>query len=217
MAQADPKIVAEMDRLIAEMNDCISRGGYSGNRWQRFPVQHEFDLLRIQATNLILKVCGRDSAHYEALNSIPENHQPYTLPSYLGALGAARQAYVSGLLADLRILVAAEILTEFTDQAEDLLRNQYVVAAASILGAVLEDSLRKLSDKHGVKYPAKTKLESLNVELCKAGVYAVQIQKRITHLGDIRNSADHGHFDAVKKDDVEDMLKFLRRFAADYL
>jgi hypothetical protein len=48
-------------------------------------------------------------------------------------------------------------------------------------------------------------------------VYSKLVQKRITALADIRNNADHGHFDKFSSDDVEDMVKWLRRFTADYL
>ncbi len=36
-------------------------------------------------------------------------------------------------------------------------------------------------------------------------------------LADIRNNADHGHFDKFKREDVEDMVKWVKRFGADYL
>ena len=51
----------------------------------------------------------------------------------------------------------------------------------------------------------------------RAGVYDKFVQKRITALADIRNNADHGHFNKYKLEDVEDMIKWVRRFSADYL
>ena len=77
--------------------------------------------------------------------------------------------------------------------------------------------MRKLCDKHGQIVPDKTTIGKLNDTLMKAGVYDKLIHKRITALADIRNNADHGHFDKYKKDDVEDMVKYVRRFTADYL
>jgi erythromycin esterase-like protein len=50
-----------------------------------------------------------------------------------------------------------------------------------------------------------------------ADVYDTLVQKRITALADIRNKADHAKFDKFTREDVEDMVKWLRRFAADYL
>ena len=65
--------------------------------------------------------------------------------------------------------------------------------------------------------PEKTTIDKLNTELTKAGVYDKLVLKRITGIADIRNNADHGHFDKFKKEDVEDMLKWVRRFSADFL
>ena len=85
------------------------------------------------------------------------------------------------------------------------------------MGAVLEDTLRKLCANNGISVPEKTKIDRLNAELAKAGVYNKLVQKRITALADIRNNADHGHFDEFTEDDVEDMVKWVRKFTADHL
>jgi hypothetical protein len=93
----------------------------------------------------------------------------------------------------------------------------YHVPAASLAGAVLEDTLRKLCEKHDVPLPENTKIDRLNGELARAQVYDKLVQKRITAIADIRNNADHGHFDKFRKEDVEDMIKWIRSFAADHL
>ena len=85
------------------------------------------------------------------------------------------------------------------------------------INTLLEDSLRKLSDAQGIGYSAKTTIDSLNVELAKAAIYNKLVQKQITALADIRNNADHGKFDNFKQDDVQEMLKWVTRFLADYL
>jgi hypothetical protein len=135
----------------------------------------------------------------------------------LGILEAAEADFAGGLLLDLKALVEAEALGDFMEQAEALLSSGYHVPAASLSGAVLEDGLRRLCDTKGVAYPPKTKIDGLNNDLAKAGVYDKLIQKRITALADIRNNADHGHYEKFRQEDVEDMLKWVRRFLADYL
>ena len=132
-------------------------------------------------------------------------------------VAAAKHDFERGLLFDLRALVNAEILGDFMEQAERLLEENYYVPAASLAGAVLEDTLRKLCDKNGLTYPDKTTIDRLNADLAKAGIYDKLVQKRITALADIRNNADHGKFDKFAREDVEDMVKWLRRFTADYL
>lgn len=108
-------------------------------------------------------------------------------------------------------------MDDFLSQAEYLADEGFIQAAASLSGAVLEDTLRKLCDLHGIAYLEKTKIDSLNSELAKAGVYDKLVQKEITAKADIRNNADHGHFDKFKDYNVVDMIKWTRRFCGEYL
>ncbi len=61
-----------------------------------------------------------------------------------------------------------------------------------------------------------TKIDRLNAELAKANVYDKPVQRRITALADTRNNADHGHFAKFRREDTEDMVKWVKRFGADY-
>ena len=130
---------------------------------------------------------------------------------------AAKRDFDAGLLTDMRSLITAEVFADFIEQAEHLLEAGYYVPAASLTGAVLEDTLRKLCDKNNLSLPNVTKIDRLNADLAKAGIYDKLIQKRITALADIRNNADHGHFDKFRREDVEDMVKWVRSFTADFL
>lgn len=177
--------------------------------------------IRTGAMNLVRRSCGEDSDHYRELKRLAESKESansgHFLDHCLGIVEAAKHDFETGLLFDLRSLIAAEVLGDFITQAEELVGAGYHVPAASLAGAVLEDTLRKLCEKHGIPLPGSTKIDRLNADLARKNVYNKLIQKRITALADIRNNADHGHFDKFKKEDVEDMVKWIRGFAADYL
>ncbi len=117
---------------------------------------------------------------------------------------------------DLRALVATELLGELLDQAKLLNAEGYHVAAASLAGAVLEATLRRLCLARG-SIPEKTNISRLNDALAKAEAYDKPTQKRITALAEIRHNADHGHFGKVRREDVEEMVKWIRRFAFQHL
>lgn len=87
---------------------------------------------------------------------------------------------------------------------KSLLARGHHVAAASLTGAVLERALRKLCEVRGI---AQT----------KAGAYSTRVQERITVLAGIRDNADQGKPEAVRRDDVEGMARWVRAFAADSL
>jgi len=134
-----------------------------------------------------------------------------------GVLRALKEDISQGYLTKFKSLVAAELIGDFIDQAVALVAEDYHIPAASLAGAVLEDTLRKMCESKGIPVPDKTKIDKLNADLAKAGVYNKLIQKRITALADIRNNADHGHFDKFTKEDVEDMVAWVRKFTADPL
>jgi len=176
---------------------------------------------RTEALNLVRRSCGEDSDHYSALKRLAESknsaNNSYYLAHCLGVVEAAQRDLDAGILFDLRALIAAELLGDFIEQAEALLAAGYHHPAASLAGAVLEDTLRELSLKHGLPIPQSTKIDRLNADLARANVYDKLIQKRITVLADIRNNADHGHFARFSRQDVEDMVRWSRRFTAEYL
>ena len=130
----------------------------------------------------------------------------------LRVLRAATEDYEQGFLFDTRTLIEAEVLDDFLEQAEHLLDSGYYQPAAVVIGSVLEDGLRKLCKRHEVPLSVKPKLDTMNADLAKQGVYNKLTQKRITVLADIRNKAAHGEWDKVTKANVEDMLRDVRQF-----
>ena len=127
----------------------------------------------------------------------------------------------SGMLSDFRKLLQAEIFADFLEMAEHLLNEGYKDAAAVLLGAVLEDSLRKLSNTRGLPTIAASgkplTIEPLNVALAKVGAYGPLVQKQVTTWANLRNDAAHGHFTKYDSEQVKQMLLFVQKFCLDYL
>ena len=210
------RIAAELEKLISEGREIISSCGLIDGEWQRrWPSDDEYLRVRTRASNLIRRVCGRDSPHCEEIENLPKDSRQ--LVGVVGILDAAKADFEAGLLFNLKALVEAEIFGDFLDQSEALLGAGYHVPAASLAGAVLEDTLRKISDVAGIKYEPKAKIGNLSSDLVKAGVYNLLQHKQITALADIRNNADHGHFEKFKETDVEGMIKWVKGFASEYL
>jgi len=214
----------KFEKLTQEGKQIIGTAGWNGSASEYVNFNPSYDAylrIRTEAMNLVRRSCGADSDHYRELKRLAESkdsaNNGFFLIHCLGILEAAKRDFESGLLFDLRALIAAEVLGDFITQAEELVGAGYHVPAASLAGAVLEDVLRKLCEKHKIPLPDTTKIDRLNADLARANVYDKLIQKRITAIADIRNNADHGHFDKFKKEDVEDMVRWTRSFAADYL
>lgn len=215
------EIIDNFIKLETEGKQILSKNGWNGKDYYTYPSEIDYFRFRTQSLNLIRRACGENSDHYRQLMQLASdkgnsNNSYYFIHCY-GIVEAAHRDFESGLLFEIKSLVRAEVLEDFLTQAEVLLKNGYYIPAASLAGAILEDTLRKLCEKNGVPVAEKTKLDSLNSELARNNIYDKLVQKRITALADIRNNADHGHFDKFSKDDVDDMLKWINRFTTDYL
>jgi hypothetical protein len=219
------RISAQFKELVELANKFLQR-----SRRLRYPLSDEiFDEFRaesesfyVRAENLLIRVCGYDSAHVRRMKEIrdPKSHRFSSwddVNSIVGVLEGARADFESGMLLDIRRLEHADVLDDFLGQAEALLQQNFVVPSASLVGAVLEDTLRTLCGKFALTVPEKTKIDKLNSDLAKAGAYDKLVQKQVTAYADIRNNADHGHFDKVRAADVEEMVRWVRRFTSEHL
>lgn len=185
---------------------------------QKFPNRVRSAELMLRARNLVRRVCGEGSEHYRVLLELARIDQPAAyVPRLQGVLLAAMDDFREGRFFEFRHVIEAEVLGTFIDQAESLLAAGHHVAAASLTGAVLERALRKLSEARGIAQPPKTTIESLNVDLARAGAYSTRVQERIVVLAGIRDNADQGKSDAFRRDEVEAMARWVPAFAADSL
>jgi hypothetical protein len=174
---------------------------------------------KVKVRNLLSKVCGEESQHFQQFEKVEESSiyaTNYGIFKGLKAIFlAAKEDFEGGYLASLRTLVQAEVFDSELEQAKELLSSGYSTAAAITAGVVLETALRELCDKEGGIPHGK--LDKMNADLAKAGVYNKLVQKQITALADIRNSAAHGKPDEFTAQDVTNMIRDIYQFLANHL
>jgi len=166
---------------------------------------------------LLVRVFGETSEHYKNFTAQVGSNLTFS-PTYQaqGILKAAKDDYDHGQLFELRRLVEAELFDDFLEQAQHLFDSGYYQPAAVIAGGVLEDGLRKLCVRNKIALPATPKLDAMNTELAKAGVFSMLTQKRITAMADLRNKAAHGQWDQFTSDDVIEMIQAVRRLMEEH-
>ena len=191
---------------IAELSSIAARSGQVIRRLYGVGSQYDQNLQRVLNTKNFTVMYARYYGHVAEL---------------AGILKGVQHDLAAGMLFDLRLHLQAEVFADFLEMAEHLLEKDYKDAAAVLLGAVLEDSLRKLSDSNGI---STTKgdgkpltIDPLNVALAKAGIYGPLVQKQITTWANLRNDAAHGKFKEYDKEQVGQMLLFVQKFCSDYL
>lgn len=221
IAQEIEELIATGEKLAADAS--VSRRDLGPGRIQ--------ELLSITARGgqLIERLYGSESHYFQLLkaatqverfNYIHSNNHRH-VSDLVGIFKAIKHDIKSGMLANFRSLIQAEIFADFLEMAEHLHREGYKDAAAVLLGAVFEDSLRKVADANGVNtLNSKGKpltIDPLNAALAKKGVYNALVQKQITSWANLRNDAAHGHFGKYDAAQVQQMLLFVQKFCADHL
>jgi hypothetical protein len=166
--------------------------------------------------SLLRQAFGESSIHtqqFQALFTSFAGHLS-SFRSLYAVLSAAKEDYEGGYIFNLRGLVKAEVLSDALEQAEELLNAGYKDPAYVLIGVSLEIAVKDLVLRQSL-HPSK--LDKMNVELCKLGVYNVAKQKQVTAWADLRNKAAHGDWAGYTEPDVRDMLKGVQRFIGDHL
>ena len=209
----DQRILERLDELIAMGERVKSTCQRSSSSLLYYTLDYELAYQWVTSClSLLRRVFGTDSDHYIQFEKQLPDLGPQIINIASGILKAAKDDYKEGFLFDVRVLIQAEVFDDFLDQAEYLLDAGYYQPAAVVAGAVLEDGLRKLCQRNNISIPQNPKLDSMNSELAKAGVYNKLQQKQITAIADIRNNAAHGQWDEFKSEDVRGMLQQIQSF-----
>jgi hypothetical protein len=172
----------------------------------------------VKARNLLASACGRESEHFksfvEAEKPGPFEENPTRLSRLQSVFLAAKEDFEGGYLSSVRNLVQAEVFSTELEQARELLTAGYRAPAAVICGVVLETNLRSLCEARSL---SAGKLDKMNADLAKAGQYNSLVQKRITALAAIRNSAAHGNSAEFDDSDVKSMIEEVEKLVAGWL
>jgi hypothetical protein len=167
--------------------------------------------------NLIILIAGKDSVYYQNFINMVKYECVDHVNYGIGILKALKEDIEQGYLTNIKNLVVTEVFSDFLDMAEHLLENGYKEPAASLIGAVLEDGLRKIAEKNNIIVKRDDNISSLNQKLADKGIYNRLVQRQIQVWEAIRNSADHGKFNDYKLDDVKLMLEGVKNFLTEHL
>lgn len=178
------------------------------------PLFHEW---KNNTQNFILLVCGESSPYYKNFIEGVKSSRPSDVDHGIGILKALKEDLELGYLTRVRDLVSAEIFTDFIEMAQHLLDNNYKDSTASLVGAVLENGLRQIAQKHTIEVKSGDDIGSLNTKLADKEVYNRLVQKQIQAWKAIRDSADHGKFNDYKSEDAKSMLEGVQRFLTEQL
>lgn len=215
----EDRIVQRLDQLIEKGDAVVAT--HKPNRPNMFGfttlASGIFAEWRTQVQSFLTNLLGSDHVYVRNFQEEVQDGYRSHVHSGQGILRAVREDVLGGYLVDAKTLISAEVFTDFLQMAEHLSECGYKDPAASLCGAVLEDGLRRIAAKAAVKVRSREDLTSLNHKCADAGVFSRLVQRKIQVWTDVRNSADHGEFHNYAEQDVQDMLKGVGQFLADFL
>jgi len=208
------KLMDRLDHLI-EMGEEVLKTRYSDV--QAYVKDAPFYQWRAGALSFLKVVFGDNSTHFQEFQQRCRGHTYDDAIQGQSILKAAKEDIEGGYLKKLEDLVAADIFTDFLEMAEYLLEQGYKDPAASLIGAVLEDGLRKIAKNNGITLKSKENISSLNQKIADAKIYNRLAQKQVEVWNEVRDNADHAEFSEYNADSVQEMCSGVRRFLGEYL
>ena len=172
---------------------------------------------RAGALSFLKAVFGDNSTHFQEFQQRCRHSSYDDALEGQSILKAAKEDIEGGCLKKLEDLVAADIFTDFLEMAEYLLEQGYKDPAASLIGAVLEDGLRKIAKKNDITLKSKENISSLNQKIADAKIYNRLVHKQVEVWNEIRDNADHAKFSEYNVDLVQGMCSDVRHFLGEYL
>lgn len=187
-----------------------------------------FEEVRVRTMNLIASLVPA-APHLAALVERVGDMKP--VPSsgrqLAGIIQGIRKDLEAGLLRRLEVSVQDAIVADYLVMADELFSGEggpmRHVPAAVLAGAVLEDGLRRLCERHQPAIPVvldSGKYKKMTVmidDLKSAGAYNELKAKQLRAWADIRNAAAHGQFDQFNAADVGAMLSGIRTFLTEHM
>lgn len=215
MEPTKEKIITRIDQLL-EKAQAVLQTKKVDEFYTEYIDAIKFSEWKSGTESFIASLLGKEHIYYQNFKKVKERYSG-DVNVGIGILQAIREEVEAGYLTDVKLLISAEIFTDFLEMALHLLEAGYKDPAASLIGAVLEDGLRRISEKHGLTVRSKEDISSLNKKIADKSIINRLVQKKIQVWADIRNNADHGKFNEYKIGDVQDMQRGVSQFLIDQL
>jgi hypothetical protein len=208
-------LVRRVDELISAGKEVQKTRYIEGDR---FAVEHVKDSamtgFRTACLSFIERVYGRDHTHFNQFTIKADSYSFSDSERAIAILEAIRGELSGGWLFEIKSLVAAELFSDFIEQAEHLLAQGYKDAAAVMIGSVLEEHLRQLCINNSVDLfdlkdskEIPRKADRLNAELARGAIYSSLDAKQVTAWLGLRNDAAHGNYGNYSVEQVQNLSR----------
>ena len=208
-----------IELLVSRGSSVLATHSPNGPGLYGFPTldRGAFASWRTQSLSFLTNLLGAEHIYVQSFAEETTEGYASSVKAGIGIMKAVCEDLEDGFLSKVRVLVSAEVFTDFLDMVGHLLECGYKDASATLCGAVLEQGLRRIATNTGIQLREQDNLNSLNQRLADADIYTRLEQRRLVVWINVRNSADHGKFSEYSLADVTDMYNGVSSFLAQHL
>ena len=205
-----------VDDLLKSSNDWVVAASQSN-----LGATELYALVRAASLSFIRSLYTESHPHFRTFSGEVTGQTYPNAVSARGILNAIKYEMDNGYLTSMRGLVAADIFGDFVDMAQSFIDRGHKDPAAVLIGCVLEEHLRNLSESNGIattitkdgKTVAKY-AETMNEDLKKQQVYDENEKKLVSAWLGIRTSAAHARWNQFDESQVTNMVQGITGFMA---
>ncbi|MFZ0011271.1 MAG: hypothetical protein WAL97_05130 [Halobacteriota archaeon] len=211
--------------LISRLDSLIREGQFLAPQFQKMDVNAiyvgQFIGWKASALALLIDILPHDHTYIQEFQKTI-NERDLTssyIDGSVNILERLSKDISAGYLVQFKVLVSAEVFSDFIEMSKHLFDRRYRESAAALSTAVLEDALRHIASKNNVTFSKKDTLGPLNDKCIATGAYTSFWHKKILLWVGIRNHVDHGEFAEFAKipdKEIEDMIDGIEDFLTQY-
>lgn len=185
------------------------------NKWNKY----QWFLL---VKNFIVRVFGNDSVYEKEIDKIVSKKERENTKENIGTFGLIENSKISHVLDVLNVVkevinkgwvknIKTEIIRKYSIELIEIDSDNFKICPA-IMGAILENHLRKLCEENDCVPEGNGSLSIYNQILYSRDVYDKRTQKFIVAYSDLRNSSAHGDFERITENEVHQFKNWLIDF-----
>jgi len=205
------KLLSQIDRLLAKFPP-VKQSWYSTTMGGNFKDTVGYEALITECYELLAHIhSGGHPSIQRTIHAI-NNASLYSLEQVEGILQGTKTNLEAGLLDDLMSKILIDLKADFLDTAQQLIEEGQKDPAAVLTCVVLEDSLKRLAQKHGIEGLANKEMSVVAGSLLTKGVIEKTTNQSIQSFKALRNAALHAQWTEVSVESLKLLLVFLPAF-----
>jgi len=210
------KIIKKFEELINEGKKILDNCGWDGEKYHNsHPGDIDYRRFRTEALNIVRRVCGENSDHYNELKRLSEDKDSITNSYYFkdcyGIIEAAKKDFEGEYLFNLEAEITGEVFGDIVVSAKHALSEGNKDVAAVLASAALEDALKRYAKLNGDDLSEKEMSEVVNYLKSKGLVSGAQ-KSLLGVMPKIRNYAMHAQWGKITHEDVSSIIGFVDQF-----